>query len=53
MEAVDPVPDKAAFPVACQNARLNECEIDWLWNYLKECKYNFYDCLPEAAATGW
>ena len=48
--------DENAFKIACKSkdASLEDSEIAWLWNYLKECKFNYYDPVPEASAgTGW
>jgi hypothetical protein len=55
MDAVQtqPNPDKIRFAVACQGAGLVQSEIEWLWNYLVQCKKKYWDLVPEAAATGW
>jgi hypothetical protein len=53
MKAVDPIPNKNAFDIACQNAGLVPEETKWLWAYLKECNKAVYKPIPEAAISGW
>jgi len=54
MKSVDPNPDKNAFTVACTNAGLrNPDEVEWLWAYLKNCKFALYHPIREAAQSGW
>jgi hypothetical protein len=53
MKSVDPNPNISAFTTACVNAGLTSEEIDWLWAYLKNCRFAVYDAIPEAAASGW
>jgi hypothetical protein len=49
-----------AFRGACQGlvaqGKLTDSEINWLWNYLKECHElgaDGWKGVPEAAQTGW
>ena len=54
--------DDGAFKTACRKAKLENVEIDWLWNYLQHCKdvesqneeggWGPIDDEP-AAQTGW
>ena len=53
MKAVDPIPNSGEFTLACRNAGLDESEIRWLWEYLKNCNSAIYSSIPEAATSGW
>ena len=42
------------FKSACKAAKMDDSEIEWLWNYLKNMDDKYWVPVPdEAALTGW